>query len=127
MNQEEYYMYRLERLAFISGAASIPATFFLPAVAPFFLGSMAIVFAVLSKGGSQRFSKRGKRAVILGATAIVMNLVYVVFAFKTVRTLLADPAGRQEISDMLYRQYGVTLEELLPELKNVPFLNVFSN
>lgn len=88
---------------------------------------MAIVFAVLSKGGSQRFSKRGKRAVILGATAIVINLVYVVFAFKTVRTLLADPAGRQEISDMLYRQYGVTLEELLPELKNVPFLNVFSN
>ena len=127
MKQEEYYMYRLERLAFISGAASIPATFFLPAVAPFFLGSMAIVFAVLSKGGSQRFSKRGERAVILGATAIVINLVYVVFAFKTVRTLLADPAGRQEISDMLYRQYGVTLEELLPELKNVPFLNVFSN
>ena len=127
MNQEEYYMYRLERLAFISGAASIPATFFIPAVAPFFLGSMAIVFAVLSKGGSQRFSKRGKRAVILGATAIVINLVYVVFAFKTVRTLLADPAGRQEISDMLYRQYGVTLKELLPELKNVPFLNVFSN
>ena len=121
MHQEEYYMYRLEKLAFIFGAASIPSTFFLPAVAPFFLGSMAIVFAVLSKGGNTGFSKRGKRAVILGLMAIIINLVYVVIAFKTVRSLLADPAGRQQIDDILYRQYGVTLEEMLPELSNLPF------
>lgn len=123
MNQEEYYMFRLERTAFLLGAASIPATFLLPAVAPFFLGSMAIVFAVLSKGGNPGFSKRGKRAVILGVTAIVINIVYLFYAFKTVRGLLADPAGRQQINDLLYRQYGVTLEELMPELSKFPFFN----
>lgn len=121
MNQEEYYMNRLERLSFIFGAASIPATFLLPAVAPFFLGSMAIVFAVLSKGGNLRFSKRGKRAVIMGMTAIIINIVYVLFAVKTVRTLMADPAGRQQINDLLYQRYGVTLEEMLPELSKLPF------
>jgi hypothetical protein len=34
--------------------------------------------------------------------------------------MLADPAGRQQLSDMLYHQYGMTLDELLPQLSVIP-------
>lgn len=119
---EVYYMGRLERFAFFFGAAAIPSTLLSPILLPCLLGSMAIVFAVLSKGRSLRFSKRARRGAVLGGAAIVINMVYLVFALKTLRELLADPSGRQQISDLLYRQYGLTLDELLPQLERLPFI-----
>lgn len=118
--REQYYMMRLEKLAFFLGAAAIPCTFISPIAAPSILGSMAIVFAVLSKGGNLRFSRRAKTAAFLGAAAIIINIVYLAIVFSTLKDMLADPAGRQQLSDMLYQQYGVTLDELLPELSIFP-------
>ena len=90
LSWEQYYMLRLEKFAFFLGAAAIPCTFITPIAVPSILGSMAIMFAVLSKGGSLHFSRRGRTAAILG------------------------------LSDMLYHQYGMTLDELLPQLSVIP-------
>ena len=116
MQREAYYMKRLENFAFFLGAVSFPSTLLIPVFAPFVLGSMAIVFAILSKGGRLRFSKRGKSAFILGITAIILNIGYLWFAFRTVRSTLSDPAAREQLSQFLYQQYGMTLEELLEQL-----------
>ena len=116
MQREEYYMKRLENFAFFLGAVSIPSTLLIPVFAPFVLGSMAIVFAILSKGGRLKFSKRGKSAFILGIAAIILNIGYLWFAFRTVRSTLSDPAAREQLSQILYQQYGMTLEELLEQL-----------
>ena len=111
---ENQYAQRLEKLSFWLGAAAIPSTFISPVIAPFLLGSMAIIFAVLSKGGNLRFSRRSRTAALLGAAAII--IVYLVITFVMMKELLSDPAGRQQLSDTLYRRYGLTLDELLPQI-----------
>lgn len=121
-SSEKYYMRRLEKLAFFMGVAGVFCTFISPIAAPFLLGSMAIMFAVLSKGGNLRFSRRGLIAAALGTAAIIINVVYLTLALSTLKEMLADPAGRQQLSDMLYRQYGITLDELLPQLSIIPLL-----
>ena len=112
---ENQYAQRLEKLSFWLGAAAIPSTFISPVIAPFLLGSMAIIFAVLSKGGNLRFSRRSRTAALLGAAAIIINIVYLVITFVMMMELLSDPAGRQQLSDTLYRRYGLTLDELLTQ------------
>ena len=112
----DQYAQRLEKLSFWLGAAAIPSTFISPVIAPFLLGSMAIIFAVLSKGGNLRFSRRSRTAALLGAAAIIINIVYLVITFVMMKELLSDPAGRQQLSDTLYRRYGLTLDELLPQI-----------
>lgn len=116
MNQEIYYMKRLESFAFLLGALSIPSTFLLPIFAPFIFGSMAIVFAVLSKGGNLKFSPRARTACLLGIGAILLNIIYMVYAFKSTSAVLADPAARQQLSDTLYQRYGMTLDEFLEQI-----------
>lgn len=113
---ENQYAQRLEKLSFWLGAAAIPSTFISPVIASFLLGSMAIIFAVLSKGGNLRFSRRSRTAALLGAAAIIINIVYLVITFVMMKELLSDPAGRQQLSDTLYRRYGLTLDELLPQI-----------
>ena len=113
---ENQYAQRLEKLSFWLGAAAIPSTFISPVIAPFLLGSMAIIFAVLSKGGNLRFSRRSRTAALLGAAAIIINIVYLVITFVMMKELLSDPAGRQQLSDTLYRRYDLTLDEQLPQI-----------
>ena len=113
---ENQYAQRLEKLSFWLGAAAIPSTFISPVIAPFLLGSMAIIFAVLSTGGNLRFSRRSRTAALLGAAAIIITIVYLVITFVMMKELLSDPAGRQQLSDTLYRRYGLTLDELLPQI-----------
>jgi hypothetical protein len=37
-------------------------------------------------------------------------------AFRTMNVMLTDPEGRQQLNDILYRQYGMTLDELLSQI-----------
>jgi hypothetical protein len=32
------------------------------------------------------------------------------------KAVLSDPEGRQQLSDILYRRYGMTLDELLSQI-----------
>jgi hypothetical protein len=116
MNSEDFYAERMEKTAFLFGAAAIPLTFLFPIVAPFLLGSMAMVFAYMSKGGNLRMSKRGRTAFFLGLAAVIINVVYMGLAFRTMNVMLTDPEGRQQLNDILYRQYGMTLDELLSQI-----------
>lgn len=122
MNPEEYYMARLEKTACILSLLALASFFFFPVAGPALLGSIAVVFAVLSKGGNLKFSRRARIAFLLGMGAIVFNVLYMWAAFRTLRETLADPAGRQQLNDIIYRQYGITLDELLQQLPDQPFL-----
>ena len=117
ISREQYYMQRLEKFSFVLGIISIPSTLLSPFLAPCLLGSMAIVFAVLSKGGNLHFSRRSRIAAALGVTAITINIVLLVISLITMKELLSDPAGRQQLSDFLYQRYGMTLDELLSQLQ----------
>ena len=122
MNPEEYYMARLEKAACILSLLALTSFFFFPVGGPSLLGSIAVVFAVLSKGGNLKFSRRARFAFLMGMGAIVFNVLYMLAAFRTLRETLADPTARQQLNDIIYRQYGITLDELLQQLPEQPFL-----
>lgn len=122
LTPEEYHMKRLENTAFLMGVLSIPSFFLFSVTGPFLLGSLAVIFAVLSKGGRLKFSPKGRRAMALGLFAIIMGIVLMVYSFRTLQTMLSDPASRQRLSDILYQKYGLTLEELIPALSDIPVL-----
>jgi predicted PurR-regulated permease PerM len=113
---EEYYMRRLERLSFLLSIGALLSMFVFPVLAPCLLASMAIVFAVLSKGGNLRFSRLARLAVILGVIALVINVLFLCYSFVTMKAVLSDPEGRQQLSNILYRRYGMTLDELLSQI-----------
>ena len=114
-DRERFYMEKQEKAALLLGATAIPATFFVPILLPFLMGSVAIVFAILAKGGNRKLGKNGRRAVLLASAAIVINIGYLVFTLWTVKSMLTNPSGRQELSDMLYRMYGLSLEDFLSQ------------
>ena len=60
LNREVYYMRRLEKLSFLLSIGALLSMFVFPVLAPCILASLAIIFAVLSKGkgGNLRFSGR---------------------------------------------------------------------
>lgn len=116
LNREVYYMRRLEKLSFLLSIGALLSMFVFPVLAPCILASLAIIFAVLSKGGNLRFSRQARIAVILGVIAIVINVLFLGFSLATMKSILTDPEGRQQLSDILYRQYGMTLDELLLQI-----------
>lgn len=115
MQYERFHAARMEKMAYRLGVLAIISTFLIPVVLPFLLGSIAIVFASLSRGGSLEYSKKGKQAAFLGALAIGLNIAYIAYAVVTMHAMLSDPAGRQQVSDLMYRMYGLTLEEFLSQ------------
>ena len=66
LNWEEYYMRRLEKLSFLLSIGALLSMFVFPVVAPCILASLAIVFAVLSKGGNLRFSRSARVFMLEG-------------------------------------------------------------
>jgi hypothetical protein len=109
-------MRRLEKLSFLLSIGALLSMFVFPVLAPCILASLAIIFAVLSKGGNLRFSRQARIAVILGVIAIVINVLFLGFSLATMKSILTDPEGRQQLSDILYRRYGMTLDELLSQI-----------
>lgn len=116
LNREVYYMRRLEKLSFLLSIGALLSMFVFPVLAPCILASLAIIFAVLSKGGSLRFSRKARIAAILGVIAIVINVLFLGYSLVTMKAVLSDPEGRQQLSDILYRRYGMTLDELLSQI-----------
>jgi hypothetical protein len=53
--------------------------------------------------------------LILGIIAIVINVLFLGYSLVTMKAVLSDPEGRQQLSDILYRRYGMTLDELLSQ------------
>lgn len=122
LTPEEYHMKQLENTAFLMGVLSIPSFFLFSVTGPFLLGSMAVIFAVLSKGGRLKYSPKGRRALALGLFAIIISIVFLAYSFRTLQTMLSDPDSRQRLSDILYQKYGLTLDELIPVLSDIPVL-----
>ena len=48
----------------------------------FVAGSMAILFAILSKGGTIKFSKKARLGFIFGILGLVLTIVFYTIAFK---------------------------------------------
>ncbi len=97
--------------ALVMGLISIPMCFFL--YTGIILGGMAIVFAILSKGTSQKLLAQAKKGIAYGTLGIVIG--YSVITYN-VHAVLTKPEYRQELNRMSEQINGVSFDDMLKEL-----------
>lgn len=92
------------------------STFIFPVILPLILGPVAIILAILSKGGGNTLPGRSHLAVILAILAIVVNVIILIVAAVSLVNMLQDPSQREALNSMVERTYGMSLDELLGSL-----------
>lgn len=69
-----------EKFAFLFGIISILMCSII--YVSFVTGSMAILFAILSKGGNIKFSKKARLGFIFGILGLALTIIFYTIAFK---------------------------------------------
>lgn len=103
----------LARSSLIVSIAAIISVLIFPVFLPYVLAPVAIVLAILSRGGQQRAPGPAGIATVLSVIALILNTIIIAFTVLTVVHALQDPSELSQINDYLYQHYGVTLQELL--------------
>lgn len=108
---------RNNTFAILSVVFGILTFFTIPTVVfPFILGSLAIIFAILSKGSSLRMDSITKTATAVALSGIVLTTALT--GAKAYR-LVTDEEYRAEVSSEFERINGFTLEEYTQLLKEI--------
>ena len=81
-------------------------------------GSLAIIFAELSKDGTARTKSKIQIAVALGLFAILLSVVSLI---TNINAYINDPVYRKNVDDIFMQSYGMTASDLIKELKNSLF------
>ena len=111
---------RLSRTAMSLAVMSIFTIFVFPVILPYVFGSVALVMAILSKGGSERFPRRSRTAAVVSGIAISINTALIVMSVLFFIQVLHDPQLQKQFGETLYRMYGITFEELMNQL-GIPY------
>ena len=106
----------LSRTAMSLAVLSIFSVFVFPVALPYIFGATALIMAVLSKGGSDIFPKRSRTAAIVAVISIAINTFLIVSSAVYFVRLLHDPQLQEQFSELLYRTYGITFEEMMKQL-----------
>ena len=110
----EYRQAQLSRTAFLFSVIALFSCFIsIIPLLPYFAGVGAILAAILSRGRDRQYSRQARLGLILGSVAITVYTAIMVAAFFTFFNGIKDPATRQQISDILYQQTGMTLDDLM--------------
>ena len=98
-------------VALVMGLISIPLCFFL--YTGIILGGLAIVFALLSKGTSEKLLAQAKKGIIYGTLGIVLG--YSIIAYN-LHAVMTNPTYRQELNRVSEQMNGVSFDDMLKEL-----------
>lgn len=111
--QSHWYGKSLANAAMILGIGALLTAFMMTLYLPFIFGSLAIVFALLSKGRAGKMAslaKTGACCAILGLVINVCIFVSSIYYVLSNPSILLDTARQY---DSIYENvYGVTSEEL---------------
>lgn len=106
----------LETAAMVLGILALVTACMMTVYLPFIFGALAIVLALLSKGGLARLRTRAIAGIICATIGLVLNCGIIVSSFKTI---LENPSMMMEAArtydDMLEQMYGAPSEEILGE------------
>ena len=98
-------------VSLVMGLISIPLCFFL--YTGIILGGLAIVFAILSKGTTQKLLAQAKKGIIYGTLGIVLG--YSIIAYN-LHAVMTNPTYRQELNRVSEQMNGVSFDDMLKEL-----------
>lgn len=77
-------------------------------IIPIFLGSLAIILAILSKGQNKKLSNVGKMGFIVSIVSIILSLAIGFSSFWMYQT---NPSFREETNKTFKAMTGYTMEE----------------
>ena len=77
------------------------------------LGALAVMFALLSKGGETALNSKSKLALCLGIAGMVLTALLYTFSFLT---LLREYGSLQGIMDAYTQMTGIDYNELIEEM-----------
>lgn len=87
---------------------------------PIILGSLSIIFAILSKGNQRSISGFSCAGIITSVSGIVFSIITIV---TTIALLYSNPDFYQEYKNemnrILSQQYGMTYDEMIEEYQNI--------
>ena len=106
---------KLTNISMILAVLAAFSTLSVPVFLPFIFGSVALVLADLSRGSSERMSRKGKRASVVALVVIAINFLLFVLSAVYFYRVLRDPVLQEQFSELLYRTYGITFEEFLSQ------------
>ena len=87
----------------------------LTGLGPVFFGGLAILFAVLSKGGNRRMKGTALSSVLLSVISIVAGILLMIKVMDMVQN---DPLVRQQVDQSFEMMYGVDYEGFMDGMKN---------
>lgn len=105
----------------LGGIAIASFSLILPSV---FAGSLAIVFAMLSRKGTGRLSPTAKAGTICSAISITLGIALFSFYLNYIPQLLQNDEYRSEMKYMLESVYGteMNVDSFLDAIENKDFL-----
>ncbi len=117
--------------ALFLGAISIVTAFMMTIYFPFIFGSLAILFALLSKGRAAKLAKYARAGIVCGIAGLTINVVVIVssFIFILNNPDILTRTARQY--DQMYEQiYGIDSEDVFGDsLEDIvgDFIGGFNN
>ena len=110
---EEMQRQRLSSNAMVLGIAALGSCLILPVFFPLVLASVAIVLAMISRGGDSSLTDRARLAVLFGVIAIIVHTLVIGVILKQGFQILSDPAQYKQFDNFFRSNYGTSLEEYL--------------
>lgn len=106
--------------AMVLGIISLVSLLFLQINIPFLLGGIAIILAILSRGGAKKLLGKAKAGLTCSIIALALDISFCVFAIWLAFVLpFRSPEFHEELNKACEEQYGVSYDELMEELEDV--------
>ena len=107
---------RLTRTSMSLAVLAVFSVLTFPVVLPYIFGAVSMILAILSRGGRDTFSRRGRNAIIVAFIALALNTALLVSTILYFIRLMHDPQLQEQFSRILFQMYGITFEDLLKQL-----------
>lgn len=111
---------KMARASLVLGIISIVATIFCTVYIPFIAGSLAILFALLSRGEERSFDEgRAKAGLATGIVGMLLNILLIILVIYSYMTI---PFIHDYTNEVIRQSYGMSLDEMLSQISSgLPF------
>ncbi len=94
--------------------AVIAALTILTGLFPVFFGSLAILFAILSKGSNLKMDSSGKISITIATLSMILGIV---LTGVTMYKVTYDPEMKNMVNDAFEQVYGVSFDEYMEQMQ----------
>ena len=115
----QYYRQPVKRQSGMAAAAVLMAGLAListlTCLGPIFFGSLAILFAILSKGGDKKLNGTVVGSIVVSFLSMVAGIAILIATMHAIKT---DPIVRAQVDQSFEMMYGVDYDTFMNGMKN---------